>query len=104
MRFDKRHFKWWKQRRTRGFDDRELWNLDYTILKFVYPRLKAFRDKDCSYPGALTPEQWIDILDEILKGFEIVIEDEDYPCDKEKIEQVEISMDLFRDFFFHLWY
>jgi hypothetical protein len=76
MRFDKRHFRWWWQRRTQGFDDRELWNLDYTTLKFLYPRLKAFRDNHCSYPASLNSAQWLEVLDEILKGFEIILEDD----------------------------
>ena len=37
-----RRFKWFIQRHWRGFDDRELWSLDLTIAKYVYPRLKAF--------------------------------------------------------------
>ena len=32
-----------KQRLERGFDETELWNLDTTILKFILPRLKAFK-------------------------------------------------------------
>lgn len=36
--------RYWKQRRIRGFDKSELYSLDMTISKFVYPRLKAFRD------------------------------------------------------------
>ncbi len=33
------------QRRVRGFDDSELWSLDHTILEFILPRLKRFREK-----------------------------------------------------------
>ena len=40
--FRGRRLKWFIQRRRRGFDDRELWSLDYTIAKYVYPRLKVF--------------------------------------------------------------
>ncbi len=46
-----RHFF---QRRTRGFDDSVVWGLDYTILEFILPRLKLFREigQDHSWPGA----------------------------------------------------
>jgi hypothetical protein len=50
MKFDTRHFTWFKQRLELGFDSRELWGLDYTIAKFVLPRLIEFRkisDKTC---------------------------------------------------------
>ena len=40
--FRGRRLKWFIQRRRRGFDDRELWSLDYTIARYVYPRLKVF--------------------------------------------------------------
>lgn len=39
-----RRLRWFIQRRRRGFDDRELWGLDFTIAKFILPRLKAFND------------------------------------------------------------
>ncbi len=48
MFFDTRHFKWWCQRRSRGFDDRELWNLDNSLATWLLPRLKAFRDTQCT--------------------------------------------------------
>lgn len=41
--FHLRWFKWWYQKLSRGFSDRELWSLDCTITDFVLPRLKAFR-------------------------------------------------------------
>ena len=44
--FRGRRLKWFIQRRRRGFDDRELWSLDHTIARYVYPRLKAFNMLD----------------------------------------------------------
>ena len=41
--FHLRWFKWWYQKLSRGFSDRELWSLDCTITDFVLPRLKSFR-------------------------------------------------------------
>ena len=41
---------WW-QRRTRGFDDSELWSLDYTIMRFAIPRLHALERMVHGYPG-----------------------------------------------------
>ena len=35
----------WFQRRFRGFDDSETWSLDYTFIKWFYPRLKRFQEK-----------------------------------------------------------
>jgi hypothetical protein len=60
-----RSLKFWWQRRTRGFGDDELWNLDSTIARFVLPRFRAFRrDKsewhvtDAQYEADLTEIEW----------------------------------------------
>jgi len=45
---DSRSSEWEKQRKTRGFDDTELWSLGDTIVKFTLPRLIAF-DVDNNY-------------------------------------------------------
>ena len=41
---DKRQDLWSKQVDDRGFDDTEVWSLDKTIIKFLYPRLVVLRD------------------------------------------------------------
>ncbi len=41
-----RHVKWFFQRRTRGFDDRELWDLGSHLVKYIYPRLVAFKNME----------------------------------------------------------
>lgn len=38
-----RELSFWWQRRTRGFDDSDLWSLDYTMCKFMAPRLRALQ-------------------------------------------------------------
>ena len=39
----RRHLKWFIQRRIKGFDERELWNLDITVAEFILPRFIEFR-------------------------------------------------------------
>lgn len=115
-----RPIKFLRQRLTRGWDDSDLWNLDYVIIKFIYPRLKAYRElppagtpmhpteiqtkgveKGMSRP--LTVEEWDNILKDILLGFELILEEEGYPVDKDKNVQVDKSMSLFHEWFFALW-
>lgn len=43
------YYPW--QRLTRGYADNEIWSLDYTISKFVLPRLKALRENTHGYPS-----------------------------------------------------
>lgn len=38
--------KWKLERKLRGFDTTELWNLDATIAEFILPRLIAFKEMD----------------------------------------------------------
>lgn len=75
------------QRHKRGFDDTELWNLDETLSKFIYPRLKVFIENEphgypghleLCYPSKLKGDRrskhyhklWISILHKMLKAFE----------------------------------
>lgn len=84
---DDRWEKYKQQRLERGFDNSELWNLDSTIVKFILPRLKAFREIAYSTPGSLAYEfeqkgysneeankladkAWEEILDKIEWAFE----------------------------------
>ncbi len=39
-----REIKYFFQRSIRGFDESDLWSLDHTIVRFVLPRLIAFRN------------------------------------------------------------
>lgn len=105
------------QRRWRGFDDRDLWSLDYTIIKFVYPRLKRFRDQapqvstpmhptqvdEQGDPRSIETEEWREILDEMLVGFQLAVEADCYPLTGDDHKKLEHSMDVFREWFFALW-
>ena len=111
--FDWRRFRWWFQRRIRGWDNRDLWGLDFTFIKFIYPRLKLFRETSIGMPGNIyfdcgedddkAREKWNSILDEMLEGFKLAISSESYPLMDEDHEKLERSMDLFREYFFALW-
>lgn len=43
--FNKRQFRWWKQRRDYGFDDRETWNLDYEFIEWLYSHCMMYKEK-----------------------------------------------------------
>ena len=86
-----------KQRIERGFDDTELWNLDTTILKFVLPRLKRFKECTIGFPPDFkTLEEWQECLEKMIINIEKIInseEDVDYE-----------GFELFKKYFFHLWW
>lgn len=60
---------WRKQRKKRGFDDREVWNLHYTMYQFMIPRLERFRDITISFPSAETVESYNEKLNFIIDSF-----------------------------------
>ena len=86
-----------QQRIKRGFDDTELWNLDSTILKFVLPRLKRFKECTIGYPSEFeSHEAWLECIDEMIENIEKIInsdEDGDYE-----------GFELFKKYFFNLWW
>lgn len=93
-----------KQRLSRGFDSSELWNLDATIAKFIYPRLKAFYENvcyaDCS-PISMDSQEWQSILKRMVDGFELLSLDRKKSKEEETKEQD--ALDLFAKYFFALW-
>jgi len=60
---------WRKQRKKRGFDDTEVWNLHYTMYQFMIPRLERFRDITISLPSAETVESYNEKLNFIIDSF-----------------------------------
>lgn len=48
--------------------NKELRNLDYTIIDWLVPRLKAFKKQTNNYPYDSTYEEWTIIIDKIIKG------------------------------------
>lgn len=93
-----------EQRKTRGWDDTELWNLDYTIARFVYPRLKRFiKLEPVSYPNDFESyEDWIECLHKMLKSFEYA-SNSDNMEDLKDSEEIQEGFELFGKYFQHLW-
>lgn len=74
LRMMKRRIKWFFQRRFRGFDDRELWNIDETFYKWLLPRLKVFQMKTCGYPTRYkSMSSWQKELVNRIKQLELII-------------------------------
>ncbi len=67
----RRTIRHWYQRRTRGWDDSDLWSLDQTMAKWILPRLRRFRDAQHGHPGDTTEAEWIASLDDMIAAFEI---------------------------------
>ena len=102
-RLFRRSARFWWQRRTRGWDDSETWDLgNTTFTRWILPRLKLFRKSAFSHPSAMTKETWEDILDQMIEGFEIVALDKVVLTDEEE-EKVDKSYYLFWEWGSSLW-
>lgn len=68
--------KYKKELKENGFDSTELWNLDYTIAKFILPRLIAYmEDNVAGYPSSFeNAQQWQKTLLKMIKAFELIIQ------------------------------
>ena len=115
----KEQLKWWWQRRTRGFDDQELWDLSTSLSKYILPRLKAFREMErWGVPGSIctkhhatggNAKEWNKIIDKMIWSFEEVIDEKRFPKKmnpesiKKYIDRKQEGLDLFAKYFESLW-
>jgi len=76
-----RKLRFFWQRLTRGWDESETWSLDYTVARFIIPRLKFFRDNLHGHPDRtpsgkpLTFEGWQEIIDKMIFSFEHIADE-----------------------------
>ena len=101
---DARKEKFIKQLEERGFDDTETWSLDYTIARFVLPRLKRFQEIKGGYPPELTEKKWTAVINKMIAAFELIIKDNFKGLTKAEFTKVEKGLALFAQYFQHLWW
>lgn len=99
-----RWFKLWWQRRTRGWDDRETWNLDVTLARHALPRLRRFAELTNGHPPDLSWEEWADVLRAMVRGFELVAAADGGPLDPGADREVREGLALFAEYYPHLWW
>ena len=101
-----KYIKWFFQRRFRGFDDRDTWELDTTITKFILPRLERFKELTNGYPSDLTEEEWDLILDKIIMTFKLIEINKDNVCSCGSPLYITIKegLNLFTKHYFELWW
>lgn len=101
---DKRYSKYQKQLDKTGVCDIETWNLDTTFVQFMLPRLKRFRKVNVCYPSDMTMKQWNNILDKILKGFELHSVEHEKTLTKKEYKQIQTAFELFGKYIHQMWW
>lgn len=83
----------------------ELWSLDNTLAKYIYPRLEAYKKITYARPGDLTVAQWDAVLSKMLFSFAMIKAD-DWPSafDESINKEVQEGLKLFAEYFTALWY
>lgn len=94
-----RKFKFWFQRRVRGFDDTEIWDLSIPISQFVLIRLKEYRK--ISPVDRISEADFFVAIDKIIIAFELIIRDDAESRDSDEVQE---GLDLFSKYFLSLWY
>lgn len=81
----------------------ELWNLDFTLARFILPRLVAFRSETVSYPLDADPDQYKQDLDTMIAAFKLILKDDILTGEKE-MYTIETGLALFAKHFRSLWW
>lgn len=92
----KYHTKWFMQRRIRGFDDREIWNIDNSFYKWLLPRLKRFNEQNISYPCHYkSMSSWQKEIVNRIKQLELIVDydysEHEFPCPEKYLTDQEIK-------------
>jgi hypothetical protein len=94
-----------------GFPMEDTWALDTAFAKWITPRLRWFAENHVGYPGLLeeateydgeADELWTGILFKMADGFERMASS-DLGCYADEFTYEDECLDLFREYFFHLW-
>lgn len=99
--------KRWLQRRARGWDDSETWNLDITFADYIVPRLIRYKQIKGGHPYELSSEAWDEILEKMIKAFSLIRDQFEIQLKHEyhKINwnEVQEGLDLFAKYYMNLW-
>jgi hypothetical protein len=91
--------KWWWQRVARGYDDREIWDLNRVIVKFIAPRLSHYVEWQCEhgmrYPDDLDPGAWTVVLRKMALAFRHLDDLDGKMWNENEEEMVLEGLDLF---------
>lgn len=99
--------KKWLKKHGQYIAPKELWNLDYTVAKFVLPRLIKFKENSLGFPGydeADTMDKWQNILQKMIAAFEYIVTDDDWWIDDPRYDYsdgIHIEIDKDKKTLFH---
>lgn len=89
-----------------GFNPEETYSLDYSICKFVLPRLKYFQKTKKAHPVQYTEQQWTDIVEKMITAFQLMDDsyDDCFLIKEEDEQTIKEGLRLFSENFLCLWW
>jgi len=104
----KRSIKFWWQRRTRGWDDSDTWNLDISLSALIVPRLQKFKEITDCYSGD-SEDEWKQQLAKMIRAFELCRDQFELPGDRsshtpEETNEITEGLALFAKYYRGLWW
>ena len=99
-------------KKKHGYDyikDEDLWSLDITLAKYILPRLIRFKETNInSYPPDFkSVDEWHNVIDKMIKAFEIVVKDDwryvGHEEAEKKNKEYQDGINLFAEYFTELW-
>lgn len=107
-----RHIKWSWQRITKGYSERDLFDLDYYYANLFSGTLKDFAKGLHSYPGPeISYDEWRDALCDTADKFEKCHNYDFFTTTTNNYEEIyeqckkykDEGFDFLKKWFFHLW-
>ena len=92
-----------KQLKERGWTDEDTWSLDWTISKFILPRLKRFKEINTCYPYKQTKKSWDKKIDKMIKAFELASKGA-WDMTTGEFKTAQEGIELFAKHYFELWW
>ena len=78
------------------------WEMSGVLAMIIYTYLMQFKETSrCSYPASLSPEKWEKILDDMIRGFAIIIKGVE---SKTQFKKAKRALALFKTYYFDLWW
>lgn len=85
-----------------GFDDSCTWSLDYSIVKFILPRLKRYYELADEVIKIDAHEGFREAIEVMIEGFEIFLT-KNFPT-KEENEKIQLAYDMLAKYHRGLWW
>ena len=100
-----------KKKGLSKIQNKELWDLDYTLIKFILPRLEKFKKvNQMSYPkNCDSLEDWHKIIDKMIWSFQFAFDviqynySTEYRTSEYNWNKYYEGMDLFKEYLMDLW-